>query len=214
MNATEYVTLLEAAGVEDLDELVHEAKGEEAAGINNGGLDRQVDFLLAEGYRERLDSMLEPRETVDGSTELRIGQAVNEPREEVAGNVVASEDRGAAAISLLHRFLDLADRSDDAWNGSRTLDDLLVDAREFVDGTTSSRRPYPGDPQCPDCHILLRHVESIPVSRPFHGIDEGTGAVQFEGLIDRHFDEAGTDERLECPNCLAEFEAPEQVVFV
>ena len=37
---------LEKMDVEDLDELVHEAKGAEAAEINNGGKDAQIDFLL------------------------------------------------------------------------------------------------------------------------------------------------------------------------
>jgi hypothetical protein len=37
---------LEKMDVEDLDELVHEAKGAEAAEINNAGKDAQIDFLL------------------------------------------------------------------------------------------------------------------------------------------------------------------------
>ncbi len=34
----------------DLDELVHEVCANIAAGVNNGGLESQVKFLLDEGY--------------------------------------------------------------------------------------------------------------------------------------------------------------------
>lgn len=33
----------------DLDELVHEIKAEEAASINNGGVESQLDYLLESG---------------------------------------------------------------------------------------------------------------------------------------------------------------------
>ena len=41
------VKLAEKLGVkaEDLDDLVHEAKGEEAASINNEGLEAQIEYL-------------------------------------------------------------------------------------------------------------------------------------------------------------------------
>lgn len=38
--------LLELLGEEELDEMVHDLKGEEAAEINNGGRDAQIKYLL------------------------------------------------------------------------------------------------------------------------------------------------------------------------
>lgn len=42
------LAVCEALGIEDedLDELVHDAKGAEAAAINNAGLDDQLEYLL------------------------------------------------------------------------------------------------------------------------------------------------------------------------
>jgi hypothetical protein len=40
----------EAFEATDLDELVHDTKGEEAANINNGGIDAQIDYLLESGW--------------------------------------------------------------------------------------------------------------------------------------------------------------------
>lgn len=43
----------------DLDELVHDAKGEEAANINNGGIDAQLDYLLGIGFTlEQIETWL------------------------------------------------------------------------------------------------------------------------------------------------------------
>jgi hypothetical protein len=44
------MTMEELMGMseEDLDELVHALKGEEAAAINNQGRDAQVDYILGE----------------------------------------------------------------------------------------------------------------------------------------------------------------------
>lgn len=44
----ELLRLVEAAGIteEDLDELVHELKSEEAAEINNRGLEAQLEYIL------------------------------------------------------------------------------------------------------------------------------------------------------------------------
>lgn len=39
---------LEALGEEDLDEMVHDLKGEEAAAINNAGKEVQIAFILGE----------------------------------------------------------------------------------------------------------------------------------------------------------------------
>lgn len=47
-----------------LDELVHDAKSEEAASINNEGLQSQVDYLLESGYSEQ-----EIREMLKGDAE-------------------------------------------------------------------------------------------------------------------------------------------------
>lgn len=35
---------------EDLDDLVHDTKSGEAADINNGGIDSQIDYLLESGW--------------------------------------------------------------------------------------------------------------------------------------------------------------------
>ena len=48
LTASQIVARLESAGVEpaELDEIVHEAKAAEAARINNGGLVKQVEYLV------------------------------------------------------------------------------------------------------------------------------------------------------------------------
>jgi len=47
-NLQELIRLVEAAGIteEDLDEVVHEFKAEEAAEINNAGLEAQLEYIL------------------------------------------------------------------------------------------------------------------------------------------------------------------------
>lgn len=49
--AVKIIAALDAKGVEpeDLDDLVHDLKAEEAADINNGGLTSQVEYLLSAG---------------------------------------------------------------------------------------------------------------------------------------------------------------------
>ena len=47
MTLAKIATLKQQLQSEDLDDKIHEAKGEEAAAINNGGIDSQVDYLLA-----------------------------------------------------------------------------------------------------------------------------------------------------------------------
>jgi hypothetical protein len=44
------VELLATLKEGELDEFVHEAKSSEAAAINNGGVEDQVEYLLAAGY--------------------------------------------------------------------------------------------------------------------------------------------------------------------
>jgi hypothetical protein len=46
---------------EDLDDLVHDCKSEEAAAINNGGQDEQIDYLLASGMlvKDVLEKLVE-----------------------------------------------------------------------------------------------------------------------------------------------------------
>lgn len=47
LTVQQLIKLCEKLGVkaEDLDDLVHEAKGEEAASINNAGLEEQLEYL-------------------------------------------------------------------------------------------------------------------------------------------------------------------------
>lgn len=44
---------------EDLDELVHEAKAEEASAINNGGQDDQIAYLLGHYGQKELSDLLD-----------------------------------------------------------------------------------------------------------------------------------------------------------
>lgn len=58
--AADYVERLARRGIADtqLDDLVHDLKSAEAAGINNGGLPAQVKYLLEVGVSDALDSLL------------------------------------------------------------------------------------------------------------------------------------------------------------
>lgn len=44
--------ILEAKSTEDLDEAVHDMKGEEAAAINNSGREEQIQYLIDSGWEE------------------------------------------------------------------------------------------------------------------------------------------------------------------
>ena len=55
---------------EDLDEVVHEAASLIASGVNNGGLDEQVDFLIQNMGGEETAKILEDlvREKIDSAS--------------------------------------------------------------------------------------------------------------------------------------------------
>lgn len=59
-DAARLVALAESLGLvsEDLDGLVRDAKGREACVLNNGGLDGQVRYLLADGGGDWLEGRL------------------------------------------------------------------------------------------------------------------------------------------------------------